>query len=178
MMGAKIWMISLTIMFAACPICSPFSKALVRALHYLIFWMYKIRPITHNDNTNTDIQWWIVNVSVQQIRTGVFDNISALPLYPNPSHFHYVTQVILGELYITINASITRSQPCKKWKAIPRPITCLIRAPTHVAVNSLAPGRPGCHFKNAIFNLVLLIGIITLPKDNVLRWRSKGPHQW
>ena len=36
--------------------------------------------------------------------------------------------------------------------------------------NSLAPGRPGCHFKTAIFNLVLLIGIFTSSKDNALRW--------
>ena len=37
-------------------------------------------------------------------------------------------------------------------------------------INSLAPGRPGCHFKTAIFNLVLLIGIFTSSKDNALRW--------
>ena len=36
--------------------------------------------------------------------------------------------------------------------------------------NSLAPGRPGCHFKTAIFNLVLLIGIFTSSNDNALRW--------
>ena len=36
--------------------------------------------------------------------------------------------------------------------------------------NSLAPGRPGCHYKTAIFNLVLLIGIFTSSKDNALRW--------
>ena len=35
--------------------------------------------------------------------------------------------------------------------------------------NSLAPGWPGCHFKTAIFNLVLLIGILTSAKDNALR---------
>ena len=39
--------------------------------------------------------------------------------------------------------------------------------------NSLAPGRPGCHFKTAIFNLVLLIGIFTSSKDNALRWMSR-----
>ena len=39
--------------------------------------------------------------------------------------------------------------------------------------NSLAPGRPGCHFKTAIFNLVLLIGIFTSSKDNTLRWMPK-----
>ena len=38
-----------------------------------------------------------------------------------------------------------------------------------VELNSLAPGRPGCHFKTAIFNLVLLIGILTSSKDNALR---------
>ena len=39
-----------------------------------------------------------------------------------------------------------------------------------VTFNSLASGRPRCHFKTAIFNLVLLIGIFTLSKDNALRW--------
>ena len=37
------------------------------------------------------------------------------------------------------------------------------------AINSLAPGRPRCHFKTAILN-VLLIGIYTASKDNALRW--------
>ena len=36
--------------------------------------------------------------------------------------------------------------------------------------NSLAPERPGCHFKTAIFHLVLLISIFTSSNDNVLRW--------
>ena len=39
---------------------------------------------------------------------------------------------------------------------------------THI--NSLAPGRPGCHFKTAIVNLVLLIAIFTSSNDNALRW--------
>ena len=34
----------------------------------------------------------------------------------------------------------------------------------------MAPGRPGCHFKTAIFNLVLLISVFTLSYDNALRW--------
>ena len=34
----------------------------------------------------------------------------------------------------------------------------------------LTPGKPGCHFKTAVFNLVLLIGIFTSSKDNALRW--------
>ena len=37
-------------------------------------------------------------------------------------------------------------------------------------LNSLAPGRPGCHFETAIFNLVLLIGIFTSSNDNALIW--------
>ena len=37
-------------------------------------------------------------------------------------------------------------------------------------INSLAAGRPGCHFKTAIFNLVLLIGIFTSSNDNALGW--------
>ena len=32
------------------------------------------------------------------------------------------------------------------------------------------PGRHGCHFKTAIFNLVLLIGIFTLSNNNAPRW--------
>ena len=40
-------------------------------------------------------------------------------------------------------------------------------------LNSLAPGRPRCHFKTAIFNLVLLIGISTSSKDNALRWMPR-----
>ena len=42
-----------------------------------------------------------------------------------------------------------------------------------LSVNSLAPGRPGCHFKTAIFNLVLLIGIFTSSKDNALIWMPR-----
>ena len=37
-------------------------------------------------------------------------------------------------------------------------------------VNSLAPGRSWCDFKNVIFNLVLLVGIFKFSYDNVLRW--------
>ena len=40
-------------------------------------------------------------------------------------------------------------------------------------VNSLAPGRTGCHFKTANFNLVLLIVIFTSSKDNALRWMPR-----
>ena len=39
-----------------------------------------------------------------------------------------------------------------------------------ILLNSLAPGRPGCHFKTTIFDLVLLIGIFTLSNNNALRW--------
>ena len=39
-------------------------------------------------------------------------------------------------------------------------------------VNSMAPGRPGCHLKTAIFNLVLSICIVTSSNDNPLRWIS------
>ena len=38
------------------------------------------------------------------------------------------------------------------------------------SINSLAPGRPGCHFKTAIFNPVLLIAIFTSSNDDALRW--------
>ena len=39
-----------------------------------------------------------------------------------------------------------------------------------ILLKSLAPGRPRSHFKTAIFNLVLLIGIFTSSIDNPLRW--------
>ena len=53
-----------------------------------------------------------------------------------------------------------------RWK------TCPTKSVTYiwVMINSLAPGRPGCHFKTAIFNLALSIGIFTLSNDNPLRW--------
>ena len=35
---------------------------------------------------------------------------------------------------------------------------------------NMLTGSLGCHFKTAIFNLVLLIGIFTLSNDNALRW--------
>ena len=38
------------------------------------------------------------------------------------------------------------------------------------AFNSLAPGRPGCHFKTAIFNLVSLINFFRSSNDNAPRW--------
>ena len=37
-------------------------------------------------------------------------------------------------------------------------------------LNSLAPGRSWCDFKNVIFNFALLIGIFKSSYDNVLRW--------
>ena len=40
-------------------------------------------------------------------------------------------------------------------------------------INSLAPGKPRCHFETAIFNLVLLIGIFTPSKDDALRWMPR-----
>ena len=36
--------------------------------------------------------------------------------------------------------------------------------------NSLAPGTSGCNFKNVIFYLVLLIGVLRSLYDNALRW--------
>ena len=46
--------------------------------------------------------------------------------------------------------------------------------PKQPLINSLAPaGRPRCHFKSAIFNLVLLIGIFTSSKDKALRWMPR-----
>ena len=37
-------------------------------------------------------------------------------------------------------------------------------------INSLAPGRFGCNFKNSIFKLALLIGTLRASSDKVLRW--------
>ena len=48
--------------------------------------------------------------------------------------------------------------------------TCLSSPALDIRFNSLAPGRPGCHFKTAIFNLVLLISIFTSSNDNALKW--------
>ena len=39
--------------------------------------------------------------------------------------------------------------------------------------NSLAPGRSGCDFKNAISNLVLLIRIFRSPHDDIFRWMQR-----
>ena len=39
--------------------------------------------------------------------------------------------------------------------------------------NSLATGKPRCHFKTAILNLVLSIGIFTSFKDKALRWMPR-----
>ena len=52
--------------------------------------------------------------------------------------------------------------------------TPLLWNPYPTPVNSLAPKRPRCHLKNAIFNLVLLIDIFTSSKDNALRWMPWG----
>ena len=76
-------------------------------------------------------------------------------------------------------ANITSSDDLVRLDSKPIPEPTLIQR--YVAIwrnkatmnfNSLAPGRPWCHFKTAIFNLVLLIGIFTLSKDNALRWMS------
>ena len=40
-------------------------------------------------------------------------------------------------------------------------------------INSLAPRRPRCQFKTAIFNLVLLIGIFISSEDNALSWMPR-----
>ena len=53
-----------------------------------------------------------------------------------------------------------------KWNDIKRPSLELLSA----YINSLAPWRPRCHFKTAIFNLVLLIGIFTSSNEKALWW--------
>ena len=51
----------------------------------------------------------------------------------------------------------------------------LVSTDCGLTVNSLAPGRhrSRCHFKTAIFNLVLLIGIFTSFEDDALRWMPR-----
>ena len=41
---------------------------------------------------------------------------------------------------------------------------------TDFEVNSLAPGKSGCDFKNSIFNLVSMTGICKTSYANILRW--------
>ena len=48
--------------------------------------------------------------------------------------------------------------------------TTLLEVQLCVYFNSLAPGRPGCHFKTAIFNLILLIGFFRSFHNNAPRW--------
>ena len=45
-------------------------------------------------------------------------------------------------------------------------------------INSLAPGRPGCHFKTAIFNLVSLIGFFRASNDNAPIWMAWDLKGW
>ena len=40
-------------------------------------------------------------------------------------------------------------------------------------VNSLAPGRSECDFKNVIFNLVILMGLFRFSWGDALRWMPK-----
>ena len=44
-----------------------------------------------------------------------------------------------------------------------------------IQVNSLVPGKPGCNFKNANFNLVLLNGIFRLSYKNTLKEMPRDP---
>ena len=64
----------------------------------------------------------------------------------------------LGYLWYQVTDRYEKNQVCQHF---------------HVSLYSLAPGRPRCHFKTAIFNLVLLIGIFTSSKDNALRWMPR-----
>ena len=50
---------------------------------------------------------------------------------------------------------------------------CPVCSLTRTCINSLAPEKLLCHFKTAIFNLVLLIGFFTSSKDNALRWMPR-----
>ena len=47
---------------------------------------------------------------------------------------------------------------------------CLLQFISNDYINSLAPGRSECHYKNVIFNLVLVTGIFRSSHDNALRW--------
>ena len=94
-------------------------------------------------------------------------------------------------------SSLPRYIPCQTWGitgskdtstfAINKPLWCCLvntragcvrvyclclPASGYFSINSLAPGRSYCDFKNVIFNLVSLIGILKPSYDNVLRWMS------
>ena len=69
--------------------------------------------------------------------------------------------------------SIWKLKEQKKSNSVAPPLGCMQLAFMQqywAVINSLAPGKPGCHLKNAIFNLVLSIGIFTSSNDNPLRW--------
>ena len=76
------------------------------------------------------------------------------------------------------NPPVTGGSPDKRPARRKRSVLWHHHGKSHIAailyevanLNSLAPGGPRCHFKTAIFNLVLLIGIFTSSKDNALRW--------
>ena len=57
-----------------------------------------------------------------------------------------------------------------KWYYIEIFSALSIRWCTSTCSDNVAPGRPGCHFKTAIFILVSLIGIFTSSNDDALRW--------
>ena len=90
--------------------------------------------------------------------------ILKLPVYTVESAWSYVIDIVTVDGLATQG---TRTSAAMKLILFSQNI--LASAPEGF-INSLAPGRPGCHFKTAIFNLVLLIGIFTSFKDNALRW--------
>ena len=86
---------------------------------------------------------------------------------------------IITSPYLLANSAGTKR--CRSWKPQHHVTTIFSRTKyEHSTVpsiwpqlNSLTPGRPVCHFKTPILNLVFLIGISTSSKDNALRWMPR-----
>ena len=88
----------------------------------------------------------------------------------------HIASPMTNELQITIT-SWKKVSPVqsKVWmfesgKFPKKPSPQQYREPIPYQFNSLVPGRLGCHFKTAIFNLVLLIGFFRSSDDYAPRW--------
>ena len=78
-------------------------------------------------------------------------------------------QTFCSDINMFIVLGVGRCPDCQNW------IFCSPHRKTSAGlINSLAPGRSGYDFKNLIFNLVLLIGILRSLYDNALRWMPQN----
>ena len=114
--------------------------------------------------------WWST-----QVITRIIDD----PLQWLLTHWSYVF------LALTHQSGLIELIMCIFLVEFPSPVTCclsyimvrearlgwpqFIHNLEHM-INSLVPGRPGCHFETVIFNLVLLIGFFISSNDNAQRW--------